>query len=832
MPKKDKKSFLNSTSILFIIIIFTIFTSSLSIMYFITHALGFPKELTIFAINPKFLQSIANVVNIKLLILSCWIICLVSLICVCLLRYLSKKLHKEEETIVKILKNNNNPDKLISFVLTDSWGNVLWTSDLFKQIFKIEANNELNLLQVLNSSYYIECNKSNIETIEYHLKHKQSGYVDLPIKVARVDSLFRLSFLLIGNSYIWQIMLIDNKKVDKENEFENIIKNIPSPAAVYSKSGKILGYNSLFKKVFNTSLKGNSSNIFDLLGSKLSSEKQLSKGVFYNKINCKIDNKLEITVIVLSHTVEKEDKSYIKSIFIPLGSEIFDIDIKDNNIDYVEYFDGFYKDAPIGTIILNKEDNILTYNTYIKDLFDRKNISNSNFYNIFPVDISYLKKQFDQSLDEKISFEEEIGNKFYKIFIASLNESNRIVYLQDITEQKKLETSAKHSQGLQTVGQIASVVAHDFNNLLTAIMSFTYFAQEQQDEKDPVYAELEQIKQNANKAKIMIRQLLTFSRKQELKPVSFDINSEISDLMSTILRLMGDKIKPIFKRGKNAGNVIMDKVQLHQVITNLVVNARDAMKTGDTLEIFTSSIHIKTPKTGVLDTIPEGKYVCIEIKDKGTGIKDENLKQIFKPHFSTKGEKGNGLGLDTVYKIITDSAGFIDVKTKIGKGTSFYIYLPRDEEKNITVITEEVFEQQAILDLTGAETVLFVEDEAPVRMVCSRLLKNKGYNVIEAASGNDALKYLEENSVTHLDLVISDVMMPNMNGPELVGRVRDKFPNVKALLISGYTEDVLEDIMSDVSLKGIEFLAKPFTPDVFATRIRNVLSSENKKTIS
>ncbi|MGV3279108.1 response regulator [Rickettsiales bacterium LUAb2] len=474
----------------------------------------------------------------------------------------------------------------------------------------------------------------------------------------------------------------------------------------------------------------------------------------------------------------------------------------------------------IGLIVLNEQKEIILCNKEALNLLDlTNNITGNSFIEIMQNNFPNLNlESINNNSPIKVSF---INKSMQYIELYAVNIGNdKLVTFTNISDKKDLEKQITFSQRLQTIGQIASAVAHDFNNLLTAIMSFAYFLRERYTEDDPSTVELEQIQQNANRAKVMIRQLLTFSRGQELNPVSFEVNSEISNLMSTILRLMGEKIKAEFIRGKGIGKTMMDPVQFHQIIINIIVNARDAMKKGGKLQIATELVEVKNPIEGIIATIPSGNYILVTIEDEGEGIKEENLRKIFQIHFSTKGEKGNGLGLATVAKILQENAGFINVKSMINKGTTFYLYLQPHHAKN-DVDTVVAVHNETIIDLTGNGIILLVEDEIPVRMVCKRILQSKGYKVLEAEDAETALSLLQkvENKV---DLVISDIMMPGMSGPEFIAKVRENNPKIKAILMSGYAEDVLDD--KDYVLDHVDFLSKPFSPDVLATKVKKAIT--------
>ncbi|MDR2008779.1 MAG: response regulator [Alphaproteobacteria bacterium] len=739
----------------------------------------------------------------------------------------------EEKSLVKFLQKQEDTEKLLSYMVSDNWGSVLWAGDLFQQIFKIYkdfSHIKLNFLDILLENKDMEVEPATVNYISQQLKLKQSSFADFPVKIGTQDSAFRLSFTKIGNLYLWQVMLIKQENTVFNNLFaKDVLLNLPLPMIVMNNRGETVATNHLFEQLFN--LEKNSSDFYNFIVEKSvaysykvngieNEDVKINRCVFQDSFGHKFEGFLFQSTFFKDKTLGTK---YVRSVIVPETKQSLDINLDGLNYQYDSYLEDIYNKAPFGIMVIDAKHKLLKSNENIKSLFNIDYLEDKTVRDLFSSQADVFLEAIKKGVSD-LELEIQLGRdrKLLKFIVFDLSQANKIIYVIDITYNRDLEAQLKLSQGLQTVGQIASVVAHDFNNLLTAITGFTHFLQEKSDVNDPSMMELEQIQQNANRAKVMIKQLLTFSRKQELHLEVFNLNSEISDLMSTVVRLIGDSIAAEFHRGKKVDNIMMDRVQFQQVITNLVVNAKDAMKKGGHLDIFTRAITLKTPREGALGTIPAGDYAIVEIKDEGLGIVAENIKLIFKSHFSTKGEKGNGLGLSTVLKIITDSAGFIDVVSVINQGSSFILYFPQtDAKQNVQL---PIVEEKPLQDLTGSETILLVEDEIPVRMVCARLLKSKGYNIIEAENGQQALDILNRENIRDIALVISDVSMPVMNGPEVISRVRDIFPNVKAILMSGYADDVLEDIQSDTSMKDIDFLAKPFTPDAFATKVRAIIT--------
>ncbi len=406
-----------------------------------------------------------------------------------------------------------------------------------------------------------------------------------------------------------------------------------------------------------------------------------------------------------------------------------------------------------------------------------------------------------------------------------------VLYLVDATEQKNLEVQFAQSQKMQAVGQLAGGVAHDFNNLLTAMIGFCDLLLARHGPDDPSFADIQQIRQNANRATNLVRQLLAFSRKQTLLPVRLRLSEALSDLSNLIQRLIGETVTMTMESELDIWPVRGDRNQFDQIIINLCVNARDAMPGGGDITIRTQNVHLETPIQRGHDLMPAGDYVRIDVADTGTGISKENMERIFEPFFTTKDAgAGTGLGLSTVYGIVHQSGGFIFVDSAPGEGATFTIYLPRFEDemgsRDVTLedtasTSESVNVLPANADLTGQGTVLLVEDDDAVRMFGSRALKNKGYSVLEAANGEIALDVINATEKT-IDIIVSDIIMPGMDGHTLVNLVRQEMPDMKVILMSGYAEDMLEEIERDPSL---HFLGKPFTLKDLAAKVKDVLVS-------
>lgn len=505
----------------------------------------------------------------------------------------------------------------------------------------------------------------------------------------------------------------------------------------------------------------------------------------------------------------------------------------------------YLENAPIPTAILSSSGQVLKCNAAFDALLGsvHKGKRNWRFLDCITADVKeavagFFMQAVEGKLKESKSLEVKIkGNEeaTLSLFIGRSEGTEFIVQLIDLTEQKNLEMRFAHSQKMQAVGQLAGGIAHDFNNLLTAMIGFSDLLLMRHPAGDQSFADIMQIKQNANRAANLVRQLLAFSRKQTLKAEQVSITDALADLANLIRRLIGENITLKMQHGRDLWSVLVDQGQLEQVIINLCVNARDAMNGAGSLTIRTDNIEINPSNPVELenifpaedDVIQDGEYVRIEINDSGQGIASELRRKIFEPFFSTKEVgAGTGLGLSTVYGIIKQTGGFICVRSEVGKGTCFSIffrrYIPTENDIAISSSASEGEQAVASVDLTGAGTILLVEDEAPVRIFSARALRNKGYTVLEADCGEAAMKVIAENK-GKLDLIISDVVMPGQTGPAMVEEIAKQYPNIKVIFISGYAEDAFVKTYGEE--RSFNFLPKPFSLKQLAAKVKEVLSA-------
>jgi two-component system cell cycle sensor histidine kinase/response regulator CckA len=406
-----------------------------------------------------------------------------------------------------------------------------------------------------------------------------------------------------------------------------------------------------------------------------------------------------------------------------------------------------------------------------------------------------------------------------------------IVYMLETTERRTLENQINQSQKMDMVGQLAGGIAHDFNNVLSAIMMANDFLLNAHKPTDPSFQDIMQIKQNATRAATLVRQLLAFSRKQTLRPQVLDLGDALSDLTMLLRRLIGEKVKFDPVHGRDLWPVKVDVSQFEQVIVNLAVNARDAMPDGGKLTIKTANVSAQEAEKLSYKGMPPADYVRIDVSDSGTGIPAEIVDKIFEPFFSTKEVgKGTGLGLSTVYGIVKQTGGFVYVDSEEGKGTTFRIFLPRhhpeqeaQHEPQATngAVKEAAAEPKPRVDLTGQGTILLVEDEEGLRSLNARGLRSRGYTVIEASNGVEALEALEEKDGA-IDLVVSDVVMPEMDGPTLLRKMRGRNPDLKIIFVSGYAEDAFAKSLEEN--EKFDFLAKPFALSALVAKVKETMA--------
>ena len=430
-------------------------------------------------------------------------------------------------------------------------------------------------------------------------------------------------------------------------------------------------------------------------------------------------------------------------------------------------------------------------------------------------------------LDAALAGRGERWARFYVTPVDQDDEEAAIVYVLEITEQRSLENQFLQSQKLETVGQLAGGLAHDFNNVLSAIMMAADFLLNAHRPSDPSFADIMQIKQNANRAAGLVRQLLAFSRRQTLRPQVLDLGEALADLSILLRRLIGEKVT-LELHARDVWPVKADLSQFEQVIVNLAVNARDAMPNGGKLTVRAANVTQADARKFEGWSVPAGDYVLVEIADTGTGIAPEIINRIFEPFFSTKEVgKGTGLGLSTVYGIVKQTGGFIHPQSEVGRGTAFRIYLPRYTPTPDDAVSPRAAHSDnrspRVADDTGQGTILLVEDEDGLRGLNARGLASRGYSVLEAGNGIEAIEVFERHP-GKIDLVVSDVVMPEMDGPALLKELRQRRPQLRIIFVSGYAEEAFAKSLPDRGQ--FEFLPKPFTLKQLIAKVKDTMAEQ------
>jgi two-component system cell cycle sensor histidine kinase/response regulator CckA len=509
----------------------------------------------------------------------------------------------------------------------------------------------------------------------------------------------------------------------------------------------------------------------------------------------------------------------------------------------------FFQNTPMAIATVDKQGRIARHNARFASTFE--SVLKTEVRSILSVVSERDRPALEAAIAKAAAGEGDItpveallagqGERWSNFFVSAVDEEDRdgeaaIVYALETTAQRTLENRIQQQQKMESVGQLAGGIAHDFNNVLSAIMMATDFLLNSHRPTDPSFKDIMQIKQNANRAAALVRQLLAFSRKQTLRPQVLDLNETLSDLTMLLRRLIGEKVSLTSALGRDLWPVKADLSQFEQVIVNLAVNARDAMPDGGTLTVRTANVTAEESAALGYKGMPRADYVLVEVSDTGTGIPPKIIDKIFEPFFSTKEVgKGTGLGLSTVYGIVKQTGGFIYAESQPG-ATSFRIFVPRHvpsveeaTERDTPAIAgamaaTESAARAAATDLTGQGTILLVEDEEGLRALNARGLASRGYTVLEAGNGVEAIEVLDREG--RVDLVVSDVVMPEMDGPTLLRELRRRDPGVKVIFVSGYAEDAFAKNLPS-NEKGEEqyaFLAKPFTLKQLVATVKQTLA--------
>ncbi len=539
--------------------------------------------------------------------------------------------------------------------------------------------------------------------------------------------------------------------------------------------------------------------------------------------------------------------------------------------------------SPFGMMLLDTDMVIKRINQRFTDILGISSASqllNNYLANYLDEEsIAKIKKQLNAFISETdklqpayfdLNIKDKNKNKILRLYICPLfsstiqireNIKGIVLFCLDTTEQKNLETQFAQAQKMQAMGQLAGGIAHDFNNLLTAMIGFCDLLLQKHSIGDSSYADIIQIKQNANCAAELVRQLLQFSRKQPLQPELNNITDILVNYTPLLKRTVGEQIELKFRHGENLDFIKVDKVQFLQVVLNLCVNAKDAMNKKGMLTISTQKETLLEPYHFGAETIESGNFIRLDVTDSGCGIPLENMSRIFEPFFSTKQNvvgSGTGLGLATVYGIVRQMEGFIKVKSTINVGTTFSVYLPAytaevtapaapapssrilNDKKGRAVLTPSVKPRTPDsdkvilgLNLSAAEDlnqtpenientrILLVDDENSVRTFALRALRKKGYDVVGCSSAENALETLETDK--NFQLLLTDMVMPGQNGIELAKQVLEMLPDIKIILASGYSEDILKGEFTDID--NLSFIPKPFSLSDLTQKVYEVMRS-------
>jgi two-component system cell cycle sensor histidine kinase/response regulator CckA len=511
----------------------------------------------------------------------------------------------------------------------------------------------------------------------------------------------------------------------------------------------------------------------------------------------------------------------------------------------------FFHHTPMAIATIDKQGGVIRTNPLFARLFQGTQRDAAATRSICAIVVERDRPALQSAIDQTAQGKGDVapvdamlvgaGERSGRFYVTAIEEAERdqeaaIVYALETTAQRELETKVTQQQKMELVGKLAGGIAHDFNNVLSAIIMATDFLLNAHRPTDPSFQDIMQIKQNANRAASLVRHLLAFSRKQTLRPQVLDLGEALSDLNMLLRRLIGEKVSLEVVHGRDLWPVKVDISQFEQVIVNLAVNARDAMPEGGRLTVRTANVAAKDCERFHAKGMPTADYVLVEVADTGTGIPAAIVDKIFEPFFSTKDVgKGTGLGLSTVYGIIKQTGGFVYVDSAEGKGTTFRIFLPRHaaEAQDLEPVAEaspiaealaaaDQVKRAASADLTGEGTILLVEDEEGLRALNARGLASRGYTVLEAGNGVEAIDVLE-NSDAKVDLVVSDVVMPEMDGPTLLRELRSRDPGLKIIFVSGYAEDAFEKhLPADGQFM---FLAKPFTLKQLVNAVKETLAA-------
>jgi PAS domain S-box-containing protein len=505
-------------------------------------------------------------------------------------------------------------------------------------------------------------------------------------------------------------------------------------------------------------------------------------------------------------------------------------------------FRGTFEQSNIGKALTAPDCTLIKVNQSFADMlgYTPEELQKLDFAALtYPADLAISREAAQtllSGLESKYRFEKRYVHRNQKIVWADVSitllrdEEGAALYfvtvIVDITAQKraeeekeKLQAQLSQAQKMESVGRLAGGVAHDFNNMLGVILGHTEMALEEADQETPVYASLQVIEQAAKRSAALTRQLLTFARKQAVAPKIIDINETVEGMLKMLHRLVGEDINLLWQPGKNLPPVKVDPMQIDQLLANLCVNARDAIAGIGKITIETSAATFDESSCATRFNCLPGEYILLAVSDDGCGMDKETLSHIFEPFFTTKEQgKGTGLGLASVFGMVKQNGGFINVYSEPDQGTTFTIYLPSHEAKSVRVTKKST----VLPAERGQETILLVEDELAILEMTTMILTRLGYTVVAANTPGEAIRLAQEYQ-GQIDLLMTDVVMPEMNGRDLADNLLSRSPKLKCLFMSGYTANVIKD--HGVLNQGAHFMQKPFSMKELSRKVREVLDA-------
>ncbi|WCR58302.1 ATP-binding protein [Wolbachia endosymbiont of Ctenocephalides felis wCfeJ] len=716
---------------------------------------------------------------------------------------------------------------------------IVYADARFYERFKDHIDNDVTLDKILEAGDISEKDKKAL-----HNALKNSSSVQVRITLSKKNRTFNFFLLFDPIPDNPQVVLDSNKifnlslapiarphgyfvlkatQMNKEQVYEELIEKHNIGTYIANTKGVILSANRRFLDIFELKRLEKGSSINDFIFQSNHSNAATGNEILFCTVSG-VPFKAHMNTAMFC---DKHNHNYIYGFVTPVESNITDYQLHP-----------CFTNSPIAVAQCDSSGNFIKKNTALIKLAGPDN--NSIFKLISDDYHIKIREYFSSNRINNASFDVQLSNNDNMKIYFNKFLHNRMMfilcYFVDNTEHKNLEIKLEHYQKMQAIGQLAGGIAHDFNNILTGIIGFCDLLRLRHSAGDPSFGDIIQIQQNAKRGSNLVKQLLAFSRRQTMQPRIIDVNSTIANLYEMIKRLIGENIKFTAYYGRDLGMVKADQGQLEQVIFNLVVNASAAMEKGGELTIRTFNKKIdslnSTPKNMFSpdkEAIEHGNYVVIEVIDTGCGMTSDTIQKAFDPFFSTKDiTSGTGLGLSTVYGIIKQTEGYIYVSSKVTSGTKFSIFLPMvyiSDENNIEEDTEEI-EKPIVNEVKSNGTILLIEDEDSVREFTTKALQRKGFDVIEASMGNQALEIISKKS-RHIDLIITDVIMPEVSGPEIVKEALIHRPDINVIFISGYAEDAF--LKNDsINIEDFHFLPKPFTLSELGNKVESVLHKAKK----